>query len=261
LRLIIALCLCLTLLPAAAPAAPEEDIVVVTKQDIMALLAQIPDIAPVREDMRALGFRGENLELAVAQNRAFYTDPVIAGHIAEQVMMAYANPGQPGQAQGLIWPLIDRGLGHLPTRKLRYYYEVESTMIHALPVAQCGRIIRNDLSAEAHSDAMSRMAARLNAPALKEYYAIQLRAARLGANRRAVRLSRAQFDRVRAGLDAQMDVLVAGTPRPESIIEAMRDLRRADDRRACVIGRLMYDAVMRLEGQVQRDALIFMSAP
>ena len=43
-------------------------------------------------------------------------------------------------------------------------------MIDALPVAQCGRIIRNDLSAEAHSDTMSRMAARLNAPALKEYY-------------------------------------------------------------------------------------------
>ena len=58
-----------------------------------------------------------------------------------------------------------------------------------------------------------------------------------------------------------MDVLIAGTPRPESIVEAMRDLRRADNRRACVIGRLMYDAVMRLEGQVQRDALIFMSAP
>ena len=105
-RLIIALCLSLTFLPVSAAAAPEEDVVVVTKQDIMALLAQIPDIAPVREDMRALGFRGENLELAVAQNRAFYTDPVIAGHIAEQVMMAYANPGQPGQAQGLIWPLI-----------------------------------------------------------------------------------------------------------------------------------------------------------
>ena len=57
-RLIIALCLSLTFLPVSAAAAPEEDVVVVTKQDIMALLAQIPDIAPVREDMRALGFRG-----------------------------------------------------------------------------------------------------------------------------------------------------------------------------------------------------------
>ena len=105
------------------------------------------------------------------------------------------------------------------------------------------------------------MAARLNAPALKEYYAIQLRAARLGASRNAVRLSRSQFDRVKAGLDREMEVLIAGTPRPESIVDAMRDLRRADNRRACVIGRLMYDAVMRLEGQVQRDALIFMSSP
>lgn len=260
-RLIKALLLSLVLWPAATPAAPQEGEIVVTKADIMRLLAQIPEIAPVREDMRALGFRGENLELAVAQNRAFYTDPVIAGFIAEQVMMAYANPGQPGQAQGLIWPLIDRGLGHLPTRKLKYYYEVEATMIDALPVAQCGRIIRNDLSAEAHSDVMSRMAARLNAPALKEYYAIQLRAARLGASRGAVRLSKPQFDRVRAGLDREMEVLIAGTPGPAGIRAAMRDLRHADDRRACVIGRLMYDAVMRLEGQTLRDALIFMSSP
>lgn len=260
-RLILAFILSLALWPAAALAAPSDGEVVVTKADIMRLLAQIPEIAPVREDMRKLGFRGQNLELAVAQNRAFYTDPVVAGHIAEQVMMAYANPGQPGQAQGLIWPLIDRGLGHLPTRKLKYYYEVEATMIDALPVRQCGRIIRNDLSAQAHSDAMSRVAARLNTPALKEYYAIQLRAAQLGAQRGAVRLSRAQFDRVRAGLDREMDILVAGTPRPGRIRAAMRDLRHADDRRACVIGRLMYDAVMRLEGQVLRDALIFMSSP
>ena len=260
-RLILALFLSLALWPAATPAAPQGGDIVVTKQDIMRLLAQIPEIAPVREDMRRLGFRGENLELAVAQNRAFYTDPVIAGFIAEQVMIAYASPGQPGQAQGLIWPLIDRGLGHLPTRKLKYYYEVEETMIDALPVAQCGRIIRNDLSAEAHSDTMSRMAARLNPPALKEYYEIQLTAARLGAQRGPVRLSRAQFDRVRAGLDREMDVLVAGTPRPAEIVDAMRDLRHADNRRACVIGRLMYDAVMRLEGQTLRDALIFMSAP
>lgn len=260
-RAIIALLLSLTLLlPAAAPAA-EEEAVVVTKADIMRLLAEIPDMAPVREEMRALGFRGENLDLAVAQNRAFYTDPEIAGHIAERVLAAYAHPGQPGQPQGLIWPMIDRGLGHLPTRQLKYYYEVEATMIDALPVRQCGLVIRNRLSAEAHSEAMSRMAARLNPPALRAYYRIQLRAARLGASREPVRLSKAQFERVRAGLDREMNALIAASPGPARLRAAMRDLDRADNRRACAVGRLMYDAILRLEGRTLREALIFLGQP
>lgn len=260
-RFIIAVLVCLTLWPATLPAAAEGEVVVVTKADIVRLLGEIPDMAPVRQDMRALGFRGENLELAVAQNRAFYTDPEIAGYIAERVLAAYANPGQPGQANGLIWPLIDRGLGHLPTRQLKYYYEVEATMIDALPVRQCGLVIRSKLSAEAHSEAMSRMAARLNPPALRAYYRIQLRAARLGTSRPAVRLSRAQFERVRAGLDREMDLLIAASPNPARLRAAMRDLDRADNRRACAIGRLMYDAILRLEGRTLREALIFLGQP
>lgn len=233
----------------------------VTKADIVRFLGQMPEIAPIREDMQKLGFRDENLDLAVEHAGSFYTDPKIAGYIADRVLAAYSSPPSQAEADGLIWPLIHRGLGHLPTRELRFYYSVEQAMIKAMPVRQCGLAVRERLSAERYSDAMSRVAARLHTPSLKEYYRIQLKAARLGTGRDAVRLGERATERVEARIGEELTELIAASSDPTRLMAALNNLERVDNGRACTIGQMFYEAVMTIDGKDLRNALIYMGLP
>ncbi|MCZ4348212.1 hypothetical protein, partial [Devosia neptuniae] len=85
--------------------------------------------------------------------------------------------------------VMDRGISHLPLRDLRYYYLIEKTVLNAMSMRNCGLAVRERLSPEQLADATARVAARLNTPALRTYYDIQLRAAQLGAKRAPLRLS------------------------------------------------------------------------
>lgn len=234
---------------------------VVNRADIIRILGQIPDIAPIREELVALGFRGENLELAVKQSETIYRDPLIAGYIADQVIAAYETPQSATAAGGLIWPLIERGLGHLSTGELKYYYRVEQAMIEAMPVRQCGLAVRNRLSDQRFAQVTARLAARLHTPSLKEYYRIQLKAARLGAQRQPVRLSEAAIRRVEARVNAALAERIAASDNPRVLLSAIENLDRAGNAQACTIGRMFMDIVLGLEGRDLRETLIYLSAP
>lgn len=233
----------------------------VKRSDIIRLLGQIPDIAPIREELMALGFRGENLELAVKQSETIYRDPLIAGHIADRVIAAYETPRGVAQAGGLVWPLIERGLGHLSTRELKFYYRVEQAMIKAMPVRQCGLAVRNRLSDQRFAEVTARLAARLHTPSLREYYRIQLKAARLGAQRQPVRLSDAAVRRVEAQINAALTRRIAASDNPRGLLSAIENLDRAGNAQACTVGRLFMDIVLELEGRELREALIYLSQP
>lgn len=256
--LLFAFCL---ILPIAGPVVAQTTQPALDRAQMIRMMAQIPELAPIRQDLMELGFRGENLELAVHQTEMFYTDPVIAGFIADQVIALYRDPPKVREAQGLFWPLVDRGLGHLPSRELQYFYKVEHVMMSALPERQCGLIVRKRLSAERYSDAMSRAAARLNTPALREYYRIQLKAARIGAGRDAVILSSAAVDRTEARIRTAMDARIAASGDVRGLKAAAQDLSRASNRRACQIGEMFFQSVMAMEGQALREALIYMATP
>lgn len=260
-RIIAALLCFLTFFPAGVGAAAENQTLPVTRAEIIRFLGQLPELAPIREDMMSLGFRGQNLELAVRQAEIFYTDPLIAGHIADQVIAVYSDKPTAQQAEGLIWPLIDRGLGHLSTRELQYFYQVEHTMIMALPTRQCGLAVRNRLSPQAQSDAMSRVAARLNTPALKEYYRLQHKAARFGVRRDAVRLSPAAQERTEALIERGLLARINASSDPDGLKRAMVDLDNADNARACAVGEMFYASVMDMKGPALRDALIYLGMP
>lgn len=249
------------MLPMAGMAASEVARPVLDREEMIRMLAQIPEVAPVRQDLISIGFEGENLELAVRQTMVFYTDPIIAGYIADQVIALYNGPPRKLEAQGLFWPLVDRGLGHIPTRELQYFFKVEHAMISALPERQCGLAVRKRLSPDRYSDAMSRMASRLNSPALKEYYRIQLKAARIGARRDAVVLSPAAMARTEARIRGGMDARFDASRDAAGLKAAVVDLSRASNHRACVIGEIFYQSVMALEGQALREALIYMALP
>ena len=233
----------------------------VNRAEMIRILGELPSAMPIRQDLQRLGFTGQNLELAVTQAESFYKDPTIAGHIADQVIAAYSNPSFQVEAQGLIWPMVSRGMGHLTLAELRYYYSVEQAMINALPTRECGRAMRGRFSDKQFADAMSRVAARLETGALREFYRIEFKAAKLGAARGPVTLSEATKQTVGAAIDARLDVLMQDDPNAGRMRAAMQNLSRADNKSACQVGRTFYRAVMTLDASNLRNGLLLIGRP
>lgn len=231
------------------------------RAEIIRLLGQLPDITPIREELQAVGFKGANLELAVKQAELIYRDPVLAGHVADQVIAAFEAPQTVSAAGGLMWPLVERGLGHLNTNELKFYYQVERAMIKALPVRQCGLAVRDRLRPQQFADMTARVASRLETDALREYYRIQAKAARFGVKRAPVQMSAERIERVEARIQDVMTRSIAESKNPEALLRAMGNLERATNAQACTIGRLFMDVVMTFDGRSLRETLVYMSLP
>ncbi|MEM9844277.1 MAG: hypothetical protein AAF965_05710 [Pseudomonadota bacterium] len=241
--------------------AQEREEIKPNRADIIRLLGQIPDFAPIREELIALGFEGENLELAVAHAELVYRDPVLAGHVADQVIAAFLDPESVPATGGLIWPLVELGLGHLSTRDLRFYYRVERSLIGGLPVQACGRAVRNRLPPARFAELITRAAAQLNTSGLREYYRVQADAARYGIQRDPVRLSPARAEEIGEIINVQLREKIEKTEKPARLLSALDNLDTANNRQACEIGKLFLETVVAIEGPDGRDALIYMSQP
>ncbi|WP_306114609.1 hypothetical protein [Roseovarius sp. MMSF_3305] len=235
--------------------------VTVRKSDIVRILGQLPEFTPIREDMRALGFEGEKLDLAVAQIERMLRDPLIASNIADRVIAARLPNVDTVEAGGLFWPLVDRGLGRLNPRELRYFYVVEQAMLKALPTRECGLTIKERLAPERLAKVTGSVAARLNTPALKEYYRIQFKAAQFGASQEVFRLAPAAEAKAAETINRALGRTLADRPDRKALMRAYRNLNRVGNRRACEAGRLFMDAVLSLEGRELHNALILLSTP
>lgn len=256
--LIIFTCLCIAL---GAPAAQAQAQDQPARSDLVRLLGRMHEFVPIEQDFRSLGFEGENLDLAMAQYKRMFNDPGIAGFVADRILSAQRTEVPTAlEAGGLLGPLVDRGIGHLPTRELAYFYKVEYAVFNALPYRICGLVVKQRLSDHRLADATAKAAARLNSPALSEYYRIQYKAARLGVTRKAVRLGPAATARIERVIgktvfsregDAHAEGLMRIFSRPES----------ATNRQACETGRMIMQAVLTLEGEDLHDALIYFSSP
>ncbi|QIE45863.1 hypothetical protein G5B38_10185 [Pseudohalocynthiibacter aestuariivivens] len=256
---LLTICLLLTQ-PVSAEDPPRAQ---VSKADIVRLLGRIFTEETVQDDLVRLGFKGPNLALATTQMRRIMTDSDVAGYIADQVLAFSADGTLPGQAgaQGSLWGVIDRGVGHLPMRDLRYYYLVEQTVLNAMPTRDCGLAVKERLSPARLSDATARAAARLNTPALKQYYRIQLDAARFGATRPPVTMPAARMEQIEAKIFDALLARLAGAKNETSMIRTFARLDQADNRSACTAGRLFIDTVMNMKGRDQHDALVLLSMP
>ncbi|WP_135504353.1 hypothetical protein [Roseovarius aestuariivivens] len=259
LAIVLTVLICLSLV--APLQAQESDAPRATRADVIRLLGELPDYADFRAEMYALGFRGEKLDLAVAQAELVYRDPVIAGYVADRVMAAFDAPETVTEARGLVWPLIQRGLPHLSTRELRYYHQVEKVMMEALSARECGLIVRDRMPPRQFARVMSRTAARLNTEGLRNYYRIQAKAARLGVTRKPVQMSAARIDGVETRMAEALSKRIGEADNPRALLRAIDNLPRAGNAQACAIGRMFMDIVMDLEGQELRDALIYMNLP
>ncbi|WP_371228456.1 hypothetical protein [Roseovarius sp. 2305UL8-3] len=231
------------------------------REDIIRLLARMDEFVPLRQDFIRMGFQGENLELALDQHARVFGDRDIGGFVADRLIGAFSG-SLPGAAEtgGLLGPLIDRGIGHVPTRDLVYFYRVENTVFRALPYRECGLAVKQRLSDRRLADATARAAARLNTPALREYYRIQYNAARLGLTREAVRLSPDRTAQIEARIGEEL-FKRTGDGEARNLIRMFENPRGVTNRQACEAGRTIMQTVMTLEGRELRDALIYFSSP
>lgn len=259
-RLVAIFCLTLVLCLPGPQAQAQSD---VTRADLIRMLGRLYDDLPIREDLMALGFRGENLDLAVNQAQRVLRDPDVAGYVADRVLGLQSGDAPPPAraAEGLLWGLMDRGISHLPLRDLRYYYVVEQAVLNAMSTRNCGLAVRERMAPDRLADATARVAARLNTPALRTYYDIQLRAAQLGATRPPLRLSAARTQAAEQSIFEALARKIASRDDAEQLIRTFSRLDRADNRSACTAGRTFIDAVLTLEGRTLHDALIYLSLP
>ncbi|MEX1236447.1 MAG: hypothetical protein WEB56_15805 [Roseovarius sp.] len=250
-------------LPNAAQAqAAQNDAQSVSRADLIRLLGRLHEDGAVRADLAELGFAGERLDLATDHAAGMLRDPVIAGYIADRVLAVRDGGMVPmSRAQGLLWSVIDEGLGHLPLRDLRYYYLVEQAVLGAMPTAICGRAVRGDLAPDRMAEETARAAARLNVEGLRNYYRIQKRAAQLGAERGAMRLPPERAARAEAAIFGVVTRAITARKDAARVMGSFANLDRASTRDACLAGRIFINAVLTLEGRELHDALIQLSTP
>lgn len=234
----------------------------VSRADLIRLLGRLHEDNAVRADLSALGFSGAKLDLAVQHAKDMLSDPVIAGYIADRVLAVRDGSMVPvARAQGLLWTVIDEGLGHLPLRDLRYYYQVEQVVLGAMPQRICGRAVRGDLAPDRMAEETARAAARLNFEGLRNYYRIQLRAAQLGAQRGAAQLPPQRAARAEAAIFGVVTRTIAAREDAARVMGSFANLDRANDRDACIAGKVFIEAILTLEGRELQDALIQLSTP
>ncbi len=239
----------------ADPVAPSRD-------DVIRMMQKIAAQSPVRAELEALGFRGENLELAVKQSQVFVQDKGIAGYMADRLIAA--NKGQipkGARSGGLVDPLVDRGISHLSLNEMRLFYRVEQSVVNALPTRECGRAMKGKPQTERQYKIASQVEAQMKPAILREYYRIQLKAARLGLRHRAKRLTPERQAQVIEKIFTRLAERVADSKDARGLIAAYQNIHRVSNRRACAAGRLFMETVLSLKGNDLRDALILLSAP
>ncbi|MCQ0094058.1 hypothetical protein FGD77_20800 [Roseovarius sp. M141] len=234
----------------------------VSRADLIRLLGRMYEEETVRADLRRLGFKGENLELATQHAANMLRDPIIAGYVADRVLAVQAGTPVPiARTQGLLWGVIDQGLAHLPLRDLHYYYLVEQTVLGAMPTHLCGQAVRGTLSPERMAETTARAAARLNTAGLRNYYRIQLRAAQLGAQRGPLTTTPKRAAKAEASIFAALTRYIVAVPDAALVMDSFARLGTVDNARACRAGQLFIAAVLTLEGRELQEALIQLSLP
>ncbi|MCV2893839.1 hypothetical protein [Lentibacter sp. XHP0401] len=244
----------LAVLPAPpAQAAPE-------KAEIVRILGEIHTLPGMRDSLERNGFTGENLELAVRQIGIMLGDRQIANHIAERILAAGRGDFVNAQAaQGLIQPLLSRGMGHLSERELGYFYQVETTVLKAMTKRDCGLSFRNRLPPDELARRTAKVAARLNAPALKEYYRIQYKAAKLGVTRGPKVLSDALRERVATRLNVALNEAAEATPEGRAAMKAFARLESVGNPAACDAGLFFMDVVMNMDAAARHETFLVLS--
>lgn len=245
-RLVLAAALAIScFLPAAA-----QD---VQKPDIVRVLEQLHALPGIAEGYRLSGFDDERVAIMLDHTRLIMANKGVSSFVADQLIAAQMGQPNTNQLGGVVQPLIDRGLPHLPLKEQLYFLKVETTVVRALSKGSCGRVMKETINPETFSRENYRIVSRLNTPALREYLRILRKAAIIGVSRKSPpRIS----DRARETVSDSFfnDVLLRAKaenlmPQLEKSAVSMRALSNKD---ACRLGLMFVDTAIEYDGPDKR---------
>lgn len=233
-----------------------------SRDELIALLGRLPEIAPIRNQLVAQGFQGEKLALAEAHSKRVMTDDLIAGYIADRLIALYDGRLSAASAtEGLIAPLYESGITHLPVKELVYYHKVQRVLLDGMTPRDCGLLVKGQLRPARMEDVIGRAEARLSARTLKEFYRIQYKAMRLGVTRAPRQLSPAEAARIQTVIFEAVRKRVESASNAKALSNTLENFERARNATACEAAKVFAEAVLDITGRDQQKALLFLSAP
>ncbi|MBU2981580.1 hypothetical protein KO498_07095 [Lentibacter algarum] len=231
-----------------------------SRDDVIDFLGRVYTEEGLRRELTGHGFRGENLALSMAHVRRVMNDRVVTGAIADRLIAAGQGKLEPtGSADGFLMPIVERGLTRLPAPELSYYYKVEATVFKALPTRECGLELKGRLHPAAMSHLAANATSKLNTPALKEYYRIVHKAARLGATRKPVQLGQAEQAKRGKRLFAAMQAEAAKRSNGAALMRAYENEWKVSNAVACEAGLLLFDTILTLPAGERHRMLVMIS--
>lgn len=231
-----------------------------TRSDLIDLIGQMPELSRTREELSKLGYKGEQLDLAVEHEQQLLKDKVVAGYIADRLLALYnGNLPTAWAPEGLISPLFDVGYTNLSRSDKAFYYQVQLALLKAMPTRDCGLIIKGRMSERRLDRAVSQAEARLSPATLKRYYQLQRAAIRSGVSKAPKTLSPADSARIQERLNASLRSRIEQDPSLSAAGAAFENMNRASAAGACQAGMLYYDVALQMKGRDLDHALLFLN--
>ncbi|QGX96907.1 hypothetical protein EI983_00870 [Roseovarius faecimaris] len=255
-----ALFTCLTLIMATLSGASLAQQSPPTRTELIEFIGQIPELKGTREAMAQLGYKSPQLDLVVDHEQRLWNDKVIAGYVADRLIGLYNGNLPNGWApEGLIAPLFDSGYTNLSRSDKIFYFKVQSAILNAMSVNECGLIIKGRMSERRLERTISRAEARLSADTLKRYYQLQRTAIRTGVSKAPKTLSPADSARIQEKLNAAVRSRIESDPNLKGVAAAMENMNRASTTNACQTGLLYYDTALSMKGRDLDHVLLYMN--
>ena len=248
-RLLLAITLVFTLV---LPAAAQE----VRKSDIVRVLEGLHELPGIAEGYRQSGYDEERTKIMLDHSRRIMANKGVSSFVADQLIAAQKGELTTARLGGVVQPLIDRGLLHLPLKEQLYYLKVETTVIRALTKTNCGRVMKQTANPEAISRDNQRVVARLNIPAMREYLRIVRKAAFTGVSRKSPpRIS----EQTRKRVSDKFFGAVLERAKSENLMRQLEksavNMRSLSNNDACRIGLMFIDTALEYEGTDKRTLI------
>jgi hypothetical protein len=249
LRLLLAITLVSTLI---LPVAAQE----VRKSDVVRVLESLHQLPGIAEGYQQSGFDAERTKIMLDHTRRIMANKGVSSFVADLLISAQKGELTTAQLGGVVQPLIDRGLLHLPLKEQLYYLKVETTVLRALSKSNCGRVMKETVNPEAFSRDNQRVVSRLNTPAMREYLRIVRKAAFTGVSRKSPpRIS----DRTRQRVSDRFFRGVLERAKSENLMRQLEksavSMRTLSNNDACRVGLMFVDAALEYEGPDKRTLI------
>lgn len=230
-----------------------------SRAQIIELLGRLPEIAPVRDQLIAQGFRGEKLALAEEHSRLMMNDKLVAGYIADRLIAFYDGDLSAGVAtEGLIAPLYDSGITHLGLSEMRFFHQMQRALLDGMSKRDCGLIVQGKMRPQRMENVLGRAETHFTLKTLRTYYRIQRKAVRLGVTRAPKQLSPRDRARIERQIGQALRARVQSETNATALARTYDNLEGAQPAAACAAGKLFADVILDMEGQDLRNALLYL---